>query len=144
MAGAHRTRASSSVGAANQGYPAHGLMPSGSTVQMNANTDHGGRRGAAGSNEEGSGGGSGSSTRLRYFSQAQEQPVGASGSNGSSQRTVATKFSNGGGGEGGRPGSSTEQSRQARMSPDEAMDAEVNWFRKCNTRASYSNVLGKN
>lgn len=95
---------------------------------MNANTDHGGRRGAAGSIEKGHGG-SGGSTRPRYFSQAQEQPVGAGGSQSSNQRNVVTNFGGGGGGGGeGRPSSSMDQSHQARLSPDEAMDAEVNWI----------------
>lgn len=98
---------------------------------MNGNTDHGERRGAAVSNEKGNGS-SYSSSRPRYFSQAQEQPVGANEST-NSQRNAGTTFGNGvgGGGGGGRSCSSTEPSRQARMSPDEAMDAEVSCFRKC-------------
>ncbi|CAM9731756.1 unnamed protein product [Scytosiphon promiscuus] len=83
--GASVVPASSSVGTPNQGYPVHGLMPSGSTVQMNTSTsDRSGRWGAAvsGANESGS-----ISTRPRSSSQPQGALAG--GSSGG-EREVAT------------------------------------------------------
>ena len=55
--------------------------------------------------------------------------MGGKGSNGG-QRDPLTTFGNGkgGGGGGGRHFSTTEQHHLARESPEEAMDAEVNWF----------------
>ncbi|CAM9251450.1 unnamed protein product [Ectocarpus sp. 4 AP-2014] len=121
--GPPRAPASSSVGAANQGYPAHGLMPSGSMVQMNITAgDRGGRLGvAAHSGGEGSGGGS--SSIIRPSSQAHGLSMGSSGGG---QREAQATLRNGGRG-GGREGgaySSVEQSRLALKSSSEAIDAE--------------------
>ncbi|CAB1099040.1 unnamed protein product [Ectocarpus sp. CCAP 1310/34] len=116
--GPPRAPASSSVGAANQGYPAHGLMPSGSMVQMNVTAgDRGGGLGAAAhSGREGSGGGSSSSIRPSFQ---------AHGSSGGGQRETRATLRNGGrvGGEGSAY-SSIEQSRLALKSSRETIDAE--------------------
>ncbi|CBJ25773.1 Dual specificity phosphatase, catalytic domain containing protein [Ectocarpus siliculosus] len=121
--GPPRAPASSSVGAANQGYPAHGLMPSGSIVQMNVTAgDRGGRLGAA-AHGGGGGSGGGSSSSIRPSSRAHGLSVGSSGGG---QREAQATLRNGGGG-GGREGgaySSTEQSRLALKSSSEAIDAE--------------------
>lgn len=123
--GAPRLPASSSVGTRNQGYPAHGLMPSGSSVQMNASTSD--RWGAATSraNE------SGRISTPRSSSQPQEDPAGGSGGGRRDCSTVV----NGGGGKGGRRrgggggagrlNASTEHGRVARTSSGEATGAEV-------------------
>ncbi|CAM9133887.1 unnamed protein product [Hapterophycus canaliculatus] len=123
--GGPRFPASSSVGTRNQGYPAHGLMPSGSTVQMNAGaSDRSGRWRAptSSANESGSIG-----IRPRSSSQAQEASVGGSGGG---QREATTSFLNAGGGEGGEGGRvggayvSIEHGHVARTSSGEDVGAE--------------------
>ncbi|CAM9910158.1 unnamed protein product, partial [Ectocarpus sp. 13 AM-2016] len=121
--GPPRAPASSSVGAANQGYPAHGLMPSGSMVQMNVTAgDRGGRLGAA-ANSGGEGSGGGGSSSMRPSSQAHGLSVGSSG--GGTREAQETLRDGGRGGE--REGgaySSIEQSRPALKSSSETIDTE--------------------
>lgn len=106
-------------------------MPSGSTVQIKASNDRGGRNGTAAPNGNGGIG----VARMRLSSRSQDSPVGGKGGN-SGQRDALTTFGNGegggGGGGGGRSFSATEQHRLARVSPDEAMDAEVNFAQNTN------------
>ncbi|CAM9563004.1 unnamed protein product [Ectocarpus fasciculatus] len=121
--GPPRAPASSSVGAANQGYPAHGLMPSGSMVQINTTAgDRGGRVGAAAYSA-----GAGGSSSIRPSPQAHGLSAGSSGG---SQREAPATSRNGGGGRGGGAGreggaySSMEQSRLGLKSSGEGIDAE--------------------
>lgn len=100
---------SSCVGTPNQGYPVHGLMPSGSMRQLNGHDHGGGRWGTATG---------GNNVRPRSV-QTPEVPAGAAG--GGSGRA---------GPRGGSPAdggsySSTESLRLARVSPGGAVDAEV-------------------
>lgn len=121
------------VGAANHGYPAHGLMPSGSNLQLHDQADPG-RWGVPG----------GSVFRPRPL----QMPVGtvASGGNagrgggGSGRRAVSVASSPMSGGS----YSSTESLRLARVSSNASVDVEVrlNWRGVVESRVDVLFVVG--